>query len=312
MDALLKRHVDDYKAIDVTTYKAMRKHHFAHLNEDLSFLDGYETMVLMALSYPKSRVKYKGKGYGYVSRYAHGSDYHTIFRRKLKTITDALASRGYKTWADADISPVDERFAAYLSGLGYIGHNRFLIHPSFGTHLYLAVMLIDAPLKTTAYALDSCADCTRCIDACPTDALEKGGYHVERCLSQRTQVKRSLDIEEIRSIDHYVFGCDICQIVCPKNRAITPVHRSAFLSDDAAQLHLKTLLSMSNKQFQKHYGHYAFAWRGASILKRNALAILFNQKDPEVFDYARRIKATYPDTHWLKATIQTLLNEEKS
>ncbi len=309
-DTLIKTHVDDYKAISVSTYRAMRKKHFAYLEEDLSFLDGYETLVVLALSFPKEEPPYKGKGFGKISRYAHGVDYHIVFRDKLRIITGALASQGYRVWADADISPVDERFAAFLSGMGFLGHNRFLIHPDFGTHLYLATMLVDAPLHTTPYAEDSCGTCRKCIAACPTDALEVNAFHRERCLSHTTQEKIPLSLEEIAPIKQYVFGCDICQNVCPKNRAISPMHHPQFKSDEAAQLHLTTLLEMSNKQLMKRYRNYAFAWRGMSVLKRNAVCIMFNQKHPRVFEYARTLQRDYAKTPWLHQTLQTILNEE--
>ncbi len=300
MKALFLDYVDDVKAVSTSTYKSMRKKHFSHLNEDLSFLDDYKTIAVLALSFPHDKPKLIDKHHAMVSRYAHGLDYHTVFEEKLRTLEARLKDKGIKAKGSVDISTLDERFAAFLSGMGFLGHNRFLIHPRYGTHIYLATMLLDVDFTTEKAPLDDCKTCRLCIEACPTNALEVGRYHEKRCLSFLSQEKEPIPRDYGEKLQ-MIFGCDICQDVCPKNQGITPVNREVFKSDKHAQIHLETLLKTSNKALAKTYQQYAFAWRGISVLKRNALWIIHNRK---LEGYEPLIKETlkqYQNTPWLKS-----------
>lgn len=303
--SVLNKYVDDYKTVSVEDYIRMRKKHFNE-EEDFSFLKGYNTIVVLALSYQKARPTFKGKGYGYVSRYAHGKDYHLEFGQRLRSIEEELQAFNIKAKGYVDVSPLDERFAAFLSGMGFLGHNQFIIHPTFGTHLYLATMLLDSPFEIDPYLFDDCGTCTQCIDACPVDALSPHHMEIEKCMSHITQEKKALDLKEISKMKTYIFGCDICQNVCPKNQNITPLKRQVFESDDAAQIHLKTLLETSNKKLMKQYKDYAFAWRGMSVLKRNALALLYTQKDEAITQYLNTASKTLQNTPWFLETINTI------
>ena len=304
---ILENRVDDFRTVSVCDYIDARRKHFPHLNEDFSFLDGFDTLIVMSLSFPKGRPPYKGKGFGMISRYAHGRDYHLVYKEKLKTIVSELEAQGVKARGTSDINPVDERFAGYLSGLGYIGHNQFLIHPDFGTHHYLATLLIDRTLSVSPHPYDTCGDCTECIDACPTDALSVDGFIRERCLSHKTQEKEAYDIPTLKDFKTFVFGCDICQDVCPKNEGIRPVDREVFESDEAAQLHLRGVLEMSNKAFMRAYGEYAFAWRGALVIKRNAIALLFNQGLHDERPLIRSTYETYKHVPWFEKTVRPII-----
>jgi len=311
IESVLNNHVDDYKSVSVEDYIAMRKKHFAHKKEDFTALKPYQSIVVLALSFPLEQAKYKGKGYGYISRYAHGMDYHLVFREKLRNIEEALAKENIQAKGNVDINSIDERFAAFLAGMGFIGHNQFLIHPTYGTHLYLATLLVDKTVTTTDYLLDDCGECTRCIDACPGNALAPHSFDIEKCLSHITQEKKPLSTAEIKKFKSNIFGCDICQNVCPKNKGITPIKRSVFESDENAQIHLRTLLESSNKELMKRYENYAFAWRGMSVLKRNALALMLNQKDDSLEYYALKLSESLPNTPWLQTTINTIMKEVK-
>jgi epoxyqueuosine reductase len=306
-EAIFKKHVDDFKAISTKAYITARKKHFSHLDEDFSHLSGYDTIVTLALSYPKGTPPYKGKGYGMITRYAHGHDYHLVYKEKLQAIERELNALGIKSKGTSDISLIDERFAAYLSGLGYIGYNQFLIHPKYGTHLYLATVLINRPLEIAPHLYQSCGECRKCIDACPTQALSTKGFIRERCLSFKTQEKRPYDLDVIKDFN-FLFGCDICQDVCPKNKGISPIEREVFESDDAAQLNLENILLMSNKQFQRTYGHYAFAWRGGLVIKRNAIALLYTQGLDDKLPLVEKTYNDYKHVPWFEKTVRQILN----
>ncbi len=305
---ILSKHVDDQKAIPVTTYIEMRKKHFPHLNEDLGFLNDYETMIVLALSFPATQAKKLGKDYGYISRYAHGKDYHLVFEEKLDGMVAALAKKGVSARGSSDKSIIDERFAAYLAGLGFLGHNRFLIHPTYGTHLYLATLLVDVPFETNPHLEDSCGSCTKCIDACPTDALAKGVFYRHRCLSHLSQDKKPIELNHLKKMN-YVYGCDICLDVCPKNQGIKPVDREIFQSDAASQLHLESILKQSNKTLMKAYKDYAFSWRGMTVIKRNAMALLMNRNRQELLPLMETTKKTYEQVPWFAQTAEEIIAE---
>ncbi len=308
MEAILSRYVDDYKSIPVDSYITLHRRLFPEA--DLSFLEGKRTIVVLALSYPKEKPRPKGPGYGMVSRYAHGRDYHLVFKERLEAIEQALKEEGVTAEGAVDINPVDERLAAFAAGMGYIGYNRYLIHPVYGTHLYLATLLIDKDVRFAPYERDTCGDCRRCIEACPTEALEENAFHVGRCLSHKTQAKAYYPPRELEAF-HYVFGCDICADVCPKNEAISPVERDVFQSDEHAQLHLETLLSQSNKELMRRFKGYAFAWRGGLVLKRNALALLYRRGllDEGTLE---PLYEQYAHVPWFERTVRALFEEEES
>ena len=308
IESILRKHVDDFKTVSVQDYIDARRRHFPHLDEDFSFLSGFDTIVVTALSYPKGRPPYKGKGYGMISRYAHGKDYHLVYKEKLDAMVASLENIGITARGKSDINPVDERFAGYLSGLGFVGHNQFLIHPDFGTHHYLATLLIARPFHVEPYPYDTCGECTRCIDACPTDALSVEGFIRERCLSHKTQEKQDYDMATLEDFKTFVFGCDICQDVCPKNDGVSPIERTVFQSDEAAQLHLKSVLEMSNKAFMRTYGEYAFAWRGGLVIKRNAIALLFNQGLDDALPLIRQTYETYKHVPWFEASVRRIID----
>jgi len=305
-------HFDDFKTVSVDAYKTALREHRPDEGYDFSPLAPYETIVVFALSYPEERPAFLGKGYGYISRYAHGRDYHLVAREKLARLEEMCAREGIKAQGAVDVNPLDERFAARLAGLGYSGHNRFLIHPDYGTHLYLATLLMDIPLETEPHPEDSCGDCTACIDACPLQALEKGTYRVRDCLSHLTQCKEPIPLKKARAFRKYLFGCDICQEVCPKNAHISPVEREDFRSDQNAQLDLAALLEKSVGRINREYADYAFAWRGGLVLKRNAVLLMYGQGVTEYADLIRAVYEKHKDMPWFEETVRNVMRAGKN
>ncbi len=302
---------DDFKAVSVKTYKTALKKMKRAEAADLSPLDDHTTIVVFALSYPQARPAFRGRGYGYISRYAHGRDYHLVAREKLARLEAACAKEGVQAQGAVDVNPLDERLAASLAGLGYLGHNRFLIHPVFGTHLYLATLLLDIPLSTTPHEKDTCGDCTACIGACPLKALGKGTYRVQDCLSHLTQCKDPIPLAKGKAFRKYLFGCDICQEVCPKNEDIRPVERSVFQSDENAQLDLLDLLERSVGDINREYADYAFAWRGGLVLKRNAVLLLYGQGETRARDAIEKVYEKHIDVPWFEETVRNVLGALK-
>ncbi len=206
-----------------------------------------------------------------ISKYAFGNDYHETIRAQLNTFLDELRvnigdiqGRGF-----VDSAPVLERAWAQRSGLGWLGKNGNLINKQHGSFFFIATLITDLPLQPDdAFAKDFCGSCTRCIDACPTDAiLPDKVVDGSRCISYFTiELKDQLIPAEMKGkFDGWMFGCDTCQDVCPWNRFSSPNNEPAF-EPVAAVLNLgtKDWEAMTEETFKKIFKH--------SPLKRSKFA----------------------------------------
>lgn len=171
-----------------------------------------------------------------VSRHARGQDYHKVVRHALKRLVDALKQAGAGTFDSricVDTAPLLERSYARRAGLGWIGRNTCLIREGFGSWFVLGELLVSLELEPDRPPPDRCGKCTRCIDACPTQALVPAGHgrflDARRCISYLTIERRGAVPEHLRPhMGGWVFGCDICQAVCPWNRRAPVTSDPAF------------------------------------------------------------------------------------
>jgi epoxyqueuosine reductase len=160
---------------------------------------------------------------GPVARYAWGDDYHDVLRARLRALVQWMADTagpGFEAFSCVDNGPVQERVFAEQAGLGWIGKNTCLINPKLGSWLFLAEVIVNAELPPDDPGVDQCGTCTRCLEACPTGAIVEP-YEVDatRCISYLTIETRGPIAEDWRAaLAGRVFGCDICQDVCPWNR----------------------------------------------------------------------------------------------
>lgn len=167
-----------------------------------------------------------------IARYAWGDDYHDVMRGRLRALLAALAAEagpGFEALSCVDHEAIQERVFAEAAGLGWIGKNTCVINPQLGSWLFLGELVTNADLTPDTPVADQCGTCTRCIDACPTHAIAEP-YTVDatRCLSYLTiETRGEIDPALQSAVKAQVFGCDICQDVCPWNR-------KAAVSDDPA------------------------------------------------------------------------------
>ncbi len=233
-----------------------------------------------------------------VARYARGQDYHHILGDRLHELARRLgriAARPIHARAYVDTGPILERELAMRAGLGWFGRNTMLIHPRRGSYFFLGALLTDLSLSPSEpFAADHCGSCRRCLDACPTGALlgrdEKGAPVMDatRCIAYLTiELKGSIPHDLRPAIGNRIFGCDICQEVCPWNeRFAEPASESAYAPrtdlDGASLIGLATrLLGMSGKAFQREFRDSPVSRARRNGLLRNLCVALGNWGSPE-------------------------------
>jgi epoxyqueuosine reductase len=193
---------------------------------------------------------------GWISRYAWGDDYHDVLRRGLESLVAKLGpEHDYKICVDT--APLLERSYARQAGLGWIGKNTSLINQEIGSWVFLGEILTSLEIEADSPPPDHCGTCTRCIDACPTQAIAPDGYEIDarRCIPYFTIELHGPAPEEMRvGIGQHVFGCDICQDVCPWNSRAPVAEEAAFDARHFAPP-LEELAALTQDQFQSRFRH---------------------------------------------------------
>ncbi|ULG71470.1 tRNA epoxyqueuosine(34) reductase QueG [Macrococcus brunensis] len=245
-----------------------------------------ETIIAIAVGYPNklpdAPKSMRGERRGMFARSSWGMDYHTLLRKRLQLLEAFIKSRVPEAacLSMVDTGVLSDRAVAERAGLGYAAKNGFILNKELGTWTYLGELLTSIKLPPDAPVLDSCLDCTICIDRCPTGALVGNGQlNSQKCISFLTQTKGFLPDEYRSKIGNRLYGCDTCQQVCPKNRSINTTHDDIILEPLKLKPLLEPLLTMSNKMFKNEYGHLAGSWRGKKPIQRNAIIALAHFKE---------------------------------
>ncbi len=221
-------------------------------------------------------------GTGRVARYARGRDYHRALRRPLRDLAAfirQLGPPGTVARAYCDAGPVPERELAQRAGLGWIGKNTMLIDPARGSYLFLAAVLTNLDLELDLpFEADRCGSCRRCLDACPTQALVAPRVlDSRRCISYLTiEYRGPLERGAVPLWEDWIFGCDICQEVCPWNVKFARAHDDHALGHDPqmARLDLVELAQMPEAEFHRRFRETALERAGPFGMRRNAQFVL--------------------------------------
>ncbi|GGJ14194.1 epoxyqueuosine reductase [Paenibacillus hunanensis] len=250
-------------------------------------LGGARSIIAIAVTYhskmenpPKSA---PGEYRGIMARSAWGLDYHTVLRDRMQRLEDFIRERVPEARIESmvDTGALSDRAVAHRAGIGFYGHNCAIISPKLGSWIFLGDMITDIPFAPDTPVTEDCGTCTKCIDACPTGALvNPGQLNAQICVSFLTQTKGMLSDEHMRKIGNRLYGCDTCQIVCPKNKGKSWNHQEELKPDpEKAKPLLLPILELSNKEFKQEFGSTSAAWRGKNPIQRNAIIALGNFKD---------------------------------
>ena len=207
-----------------------------------------------------------------LSRYTWAKDYHLVINEYLKKLIEKLQimNTDAQFSIHCDTSPLADRYMAYLAGLGFYGKNNCFISPKWGSYVVIGTILTTLELDPDTPLTQSCMGCNRCITACLGQCLGHDEFKFDTCKSYLTQKKGELTSEEEHIIAKtpLVFGCDVCQEVCPHNKDIPTTPIPEFQSVEP-YIDIDELDSLTNKEFKAKYGPRAFSWRGKKILIRN-------------------------------------------
>ncbi len=249
------------------------KDNFKKRVDPVELIPGARSVISVILNYYPTEVK-KGNKNLQISKYACGRDYHEVIKRKLKKLLEIIREFDETVTGRffVDSAPVLERAWAARSGLGWIGKNSNLISRKYGSFVFIGELIIDLDLVYDNPAKDYCANCTKCIDACPTNAIIADRViDARRCISYHTiENKGEIDNKLKGKMRNWIFGCDICQDVCPWNIEINPAGEPDFISrKEMLEMNRDDWNKLDEKRYNELFSGTAVKRAGFSGLKRN-------------------------------------------
>lgn len=249
--------------------------HFEKRTDPRLLVEGCKSIIVVALNYyPGVKQRYDAPQFSF---YAYGKDYHEVVKAKLKELSEyinrEIAPITGRMFTDS--APVLERYWAVQAGLGFIGKSTQLIIPEKGTYFFLGELLIDLELPADTPIQRSCGSCTRCLDACPAQALTPRCLDARKCISYQTiENKGEIAPSTATVLGNHVYGCDVCQQVCPWNRFAKPNQTPEFQPSEAfLSLDKEKLSQMTEDEFKTIFRHSAVKRAGYNGLMRNLKAL---------------------------------------
>jgi len=251
-------------------------------------MENAKTIIVIGISYNNPMGKNIN---GKVSKSSLGIDYHIVLKDKMKKLINLIKEKycfNYKCFVDT--GPLVDRYLAYKSGIGWYGKNNCIISNIYGSWIFIGYIICDLKIEPDEPNEKKCIECNKCLDACPTGALMNHyQYDAKKCISYLTQTKGYIDYDLREKMTKYIYGCDICQDVCPHNEGLDGLEDIDFKFEEFSfELEPLEILDMSKSDFNKKFGKLAMAWRGLNILKRNSLIIIGNSNDPKYIDKIKK------------------------
>jgi epoxyqueuosine reductase len=209
-----------------------------------------------------------------LSKSAYSRDYHIIVKDKLELIGKFLeiSIEGFEYKAFVDTGPFSDRYLAYKAGLGFWGINNNLITDRYGSYFFIGYLLNNYPFEADKPQDRTCLQCYNCVRQCPGQCI-LGDFTINplKCRSYITQKKKELSSEDKETLKKksLIWGCDVCQDVCPHNKEVEKTIIREFQQDQIYRIEYDELNRLSNKEFMKRYHDRSFSWRGKGVLKRN-------------------------------------------
>ena len=238
---------------------------------------GFESKSIIVIFVPYSNCeKLECSKKSNLSVHACSIDYHKVVKDIAQNLANKLCDEypDLKYHIQCDNGEYNEKFFALESGLGKQGKNSLLINDVYGSYGFLSLLFTDIAFEEYKTKKDSCISCGKCMINCPTGAISQSGLNFNKCISYLTQ-KKCLDKNEENILKNQskIYGCDICQMVCPENKNKKSSNIEDFNVDLLYNINLDEVLSLSNKEFKAIYGNRNFSWRGKNVIKRNILII---------------------------------------
>lgn len=244
-------------------------------------LPGARTVVALACNYHQT---FDASTRSAIARYAWGRDYHYTLRDRLRTLRRLLLAEcpGAQTYSCVDSGPLMEKVWAARAGLGYVARNGCLVTEKYGSWVVLAALVVDRELDRYAQgpAVDRCGSCNLCVRSCPTGAIEEGRVDARLCLSYQSIENRGQAPRPLRGAFQLAFGCDLCQQVCPLNRAPLPAG-PGFAPRAVAWLSLREIAALTPERYAELVRGTALARAKYHGLRRNAVYALGAARDRE-------------------------------
>lgn len=257
-------------------------------------MESVRSIIVIGLSYNtgfKAKKDYPLSGN--ISMSSWGIDYHRVLRDKMESLIMEMKKEiEFEYKAFVDTGPLVDRELARRAGIGFFGKNCSIINKEYGSFIFLGYILTDIDLKSDMPVNEDCGSCQLCLKACPTGALESPyNLNARKCISYLTQTKEEIPRQLRQKMGTSIYGCDICQRVCPKNKDIKHSSHKEFIpSITGGTMDLERLLVISNRDFKRQYGHMAGSWRGKNILKRNAIIAIGNMGDEKNIPLLLQVK----------------------
>lgn len=252
-----------------------------HKKKDVNeILPSAKSIISLALNYYTPEKYSNEKDKGKVSRYAWGKDYHLVIWQKLNQLENELQKLEpeLETISYVDTGPVMDKVWAVKSGLGWMGKHTNVINPHIGSWFFIANIITNAEFDYSDHIADHCGSCTACIEACPTNAIvQEYVVDANKCISFHTiENKNDIPLEQKAKFDNWIFGCDICQDVCPWNNKFSLITNIKDFNPINKEFSFDEIIEMDNENFKSRFAESPIKRTKLKGLKRNVKFIKEN------------------------------------